>query len=179
MMPRTPTRCLLASAALAAPLALPSTATAQYRLPTITSVAEADSLHESAVVLSSDFRRLRDAARLHEESAALRAPEDSLAFRCLTTAAQLSYAKNDLARAQSDMAAAGAQALARGDLEKSAGAYADAAWLANERRHRSEVRILARQAEMLAASPLLSGPQRVAILKRFVHTGREMASDAR
>ena len=178
-MPRPPTRGLLASAAIAATLALPSTATSQYRLPTITSVAKADSLHQSAVALSSDFRRLRDAARLHEESAALRAPEDSLAFRCLRTAAQLSYAKDDLARAQRDMAAAGSQALARGDIEKSAQAYADAAWLASERQHRDEVRTLARQAEMLAASPLLSGPQRVAILKRFVHTGREMASEER
>jgi hypothetical protein len=178
-MPRTPTRALLASAAIVAALTLPSPASSQYRLPTITSVARADSLHESAVALSSDFRRLRDAARLHEQSAALRAPEDSLAFRCLTTAAQLSYAKKDLADAQRDMAAAAAHALARGDIQKSAQAFADAAWLADARQHRGEVRSLARQAEMLAASPLLSGPQRVAILKRFVHTGREMASDER
>lgn len=178
-MSRTPTHGLLASAAVLATLTLPSTATSQYRLPTITSVAKADSLHESAIVLSRDFRRLRDAARLHEESAALRPPEDSLAYRCLTTAAQLSYAKDDLARSQRDMAAAAAHALARGDLQKSAQAYADAAWVANERQHRDEVRTLARQAEMLAASPLLSGSQRLEILKRFVHTGREMASEER
>jgi hypothetical protein len=178
-MPRTPTRALLASAAIVAALTLPSPASSQYRLPTITSVARADSLHESAVSLSRDFNRLRDAARLHEESAALRAPEDSLAFRCLTTAAQLSYVKKDLTRAQRDMAAAAAHALARGDIQKSAQAYADAAWVANERQHGDEVRTLARQAEMLAASPLLSGAQRVAILKRFVHAGREMASEER
>lgn len=178
-MPRTPTRGLLASAAIVASLTLPSTAAAQYRLPTITSVAKADSLHESALVLSRDSKRWRDAARLHEESAALRAPEDSLAFRCLTTAAQLSYARKDLADAQRDMAAAAAHALARGDLEKSAQAYADAAWVANERQHQDQVRTLARQAEMLAASPLLSGTQRMAILNRFVHTGREVASEER
>jgi len=178
-MSRTSTRGLLASAAIAATLTLPSPAASQYRLPTITSVAKADSLHESAIVLTQNYKRWRDAARLHEESAALRAPEDSLAFRCLTAAAQLSYGKDDLAGAQRDMAAAAAQALARGDIEKSAQAYADAAWVANERQHRAEVRTLARQAEMLAASPLLSGPQRVAILRRFVHTGREMASEAR
>ena len=64
-MPRTPTRGLLASAAIVASLTLPSTAAAQYRLPTITSVAKADSLHESALVLSRDSKRWREIADLN------------------------------------------------------------------------------------------------------------------
>jgi hypothetical protein len=154
-----------------ATLALPSAAYSQYRLPTITSFASADSMHASAVAVANDAKRWRDAARLHRESATLRTPGDSLGYRCLMMAANLSFGANDLASAQNDMAAAAAQAMARGDVEKAAQAYADAAWLANERKRPDEVRTFAGQAEVLASSPLLSGPQRNGILRRFVHTG--------
>lgn len=177
-MQPTPNCGLLVSAAVLATLALPSAAFSQYRLPTITSVAKADSIHEAAVALTGNVNRWRDAARLHRQSAALRPPDDSLSYRCLTKAAYLSYGKDDLTNAQSDMAAAAAQALARGDVEKAALAYADAAWVANERKHPGEVRSLARQAEALASSPLLSGKQRSTILGRFVHTGPVLATEA-
>jgi hypothetical protein len=172
---------LFASAAVLATLALPSAAFSQYRLPTITSVASADSSHASAVAMSNDSKRWRDAARLHRKSAALRPPDDSRAYRCLTTAANLSYGAKDLASAQSDMTTAAAQAMARGDVVQAAQAYADAAWLANERKRPDEVRTLASQAEVLASSPLISGPQRTDILRRFVHigpTGPELAAQA-
>jgi hypothetical protein len=170
MHPRS-TRGLLASAAFMATLALPSAASSQYRLPTITSVVSADSVHASALAVTDDSRRWRDAARLHRQSAALRVPGDTLGYRCLMTAANLSYGANDLASAQIDMAAAAAQAMARGDVEKAAQAYADAAWLANERKRPDDVRTFVSQAEVLASSPLLSGAQRNQILRRFVHTG--------
>ena len=171
-------RGFLASAAFVATLALPSAATSQYRLPTITSVASADSLHAAALVMSQDYTRWHDAARLHREAAAHRAPGDSLGYRCLVAAAYLSYGKDDLSGAQGDMAAAAAQALARGDVEKAALAYADAAWLANERKRPDEMWAFANQAEILASSPLLSGPQRNDILQRFVHTEPELAAEA-
>lgn len=177
-MPPTPNCGLLVSAAVLATLTLPSAASSQYRLPTITSVAQADSIHASAIAMARNFNRWRDAARLHRQSAALRPPEDSLGYRCLVKAAHLSYGKDDLMNAQNDMADAGAQALARGDVEKAALAYADAAWVANERKHQGEVLTLARRAEVLASSPLLSGKQRSGILGRFVHTGPELAAQA-
>ncbi len=177
MQPKS-NRGILVSAAVMATLALPPAAFSQYRLPTITTVARADSLHASAMAMVQNTNRWREAARLHREAAALRTPEDSLGYRCLTAAGNLSFGSNDLASAQSDMAAAAAQALARGDVEKAAQAYADAAWLANERRHPEEARTLASQAEVLASSPLLSGPQRNGILRRFVHAAPELAAQA-
>jgi hypothetical protein len=154
-----------------ATLALPSAAFSQQRLPTITSIASPDSVHASAVAMTQDFKRWREAAALHRQSAAMRQPDDSMAYRCLTTAAHLSYGTNDVVRAESDMTAAAAQAIARGDVEKAAQAYADAAWLANERKDSEQARTLAKQAEVLASSPLLSASQRNGILRRFVHTG--------
>jgi hypothetical protein len=170
MQPKS-TRGLVASAAFMATLALPSAAFSQYRLPTITAVVSADSMHASAVAMTPDSKRWRDAARLHRLSATLRVPGDSLGYRCLMTAANLSYGANDLASAQNDMAAAAAQAMARGDVEKAGQAYADAAWIADERKRPDDVRTFAGQAEVLASSPLLSGAQRNQILRRFVHTG--------
>jgi hypothetical protein len=73
------------------------------------------------------------------------------------------------------MAAAAEQALARGDIEKAAHAYADAAWVARERKNSGQVWTLGRQAEILASSPLLSPMQRVGILQRFSHPERAYA----
>ena len=175
MLP-TPKLGFLVPAALVATLALPSAASSQYRLPTITAnaVAQADSLHDSAIILA-EKNQWRDAARLHRRSAALRAPEDSLAFRCLSAAGNLSFVDDDLSSAQLDMVAAAEQARARGDVENAAVAYADAAWVANERKRPAEVWTLGRQAEVLASSPLLSPAQRNNILQRFVHADREVA----
>jgi hypothetical protein len=158
-----------------AALMLPLAAAAQQVLPTITAVAKADSLHQSAEIMARTSHRWRDAARLHRESATLRAPDDSLGYRCYTSAANLSFAANDLANAQSDKIAAAAQALARGDVEAAAQAYADAAWVANERKNPEQVWSLGRQAEILASSPLLSTMQRSRILERFTHGEHDMA----
>jgi hypothetical protein len=180
MQPRS-YRGLLVSAAFTATLAVPSAAFSQYRLPTITSIASPDSVHASAVAMSQDFKQWRQAATLHRQSAAMRQPDDSMGYRCLTAAANLSYGIDDAASAQSDMTAAAAQAMARGDVEKAALAYADAAWLANERKQPEQARTLAQQSELLASSPLLNEPQRNGILRRFAHagpTGPELAAQA-
>ena len=166
---------LFVPATILATLMPASIVTAQYRLPTITAVAQADSIHRAAEMLAENSHRWRDAASLHRQSAALRAPEDSLGYRCLNTAANLSFASNDLASAQSDKIAAAAQALARGDVEKAAQAYADAAWLANERKKPDEVWTLARQSEVLASSPLLSATQRTGIMQRFIQPQADVA----
>jgi hypothetical protein len=166
---------LLAPLAFVATLALPSATSAQHRLPTITTVAMADSLHEAADIMAATTHRWRDAASLHRQSATLRPADDSLGYRCLTLAAHLSFASRDLSGAQGDMISAAEQALARGDVEHAAHAYANAAWVAKERKNAGQVWTLGRKAEVLASSPLLSSTQRVDILRRFTRTQRAYA----
>jgi len=151
---------------LLATLGLPAAASAQYQLPTLTSSARADSLHEAAVALVA-AHRWGDAARLHRRSAQLRDADDPLGFRCLKEAAALEYATGDRSGARSAMAAAAGHALARGDLRAAALAYLDAAWIAQEQKNPRQVWELGHRAEMLADSPLLGAADRAAILQRI------------
>jgi hypothetical protein len=151
---------------LLATAGLPGAAPAQYRLPTLVSSVEADSLHDAAAALVA-ANRLRDAARLHRRAAALRAPEDPLGFRCLIDAGALAYHAGDRSAARGDMAKAAAHALARGDLRAAALAYLDGAWIAQEQENRRQVWELGHRAEMLADSPLLAAADRAAILQRI------------
>ena len=158
---------------LLATLGLPAAASAQYQLPTITSSARADSLHEAAAALVA-AHRYGDAARLHRRSAQLRDAEDALGFRCLKEAAALAYAAGDRSGARADMAAAASQALARGDLRLAADAYLDAAWIAQEQKNPRQVWELGHRAEMLADSPLLGLSDRTAIMQRIERAPEEM-----
>ena len=153
-------------AVLLATIGLPGAAPAQYRLPTLVSSVQADSLHHAAVALET-AHRVRDAARLHRRSAELRAGEDPLGFRCLTEAAALAYFTSDRSRARADMAQAAGHALARGDLRAAAHAYLDAAWIAQEQKKPRQVWELGHRAEMLAEAPLLGASDRAAILQRI------------
>ena len=152
-------------ALLAAAMA-PGAGSAQYRLPTIVSSAQADSLHDAAAALV-EAGRWRDAARLHRRSAALRSPEDGRGYECLKEAAALAYYTRDRSAAREDMARAAEHALARGELRAAALAYLDGAWIAQEQRNRREVWELGHRAEMLAASPVLSASDRAVILRRI------------
>jgi hypothetical protein len=158
---------------LIATAGLPGAASAQYRLPTIVSSLEADSLHEAAHALVA-AHRWRDAARLHRRSAQLRSADDPQGFRCLSEAAALAYATRDRSAARTDLARAAEHALARGDLKAAALAYLDGAWIAQEQSNRREVWELGHRAEMLAASPLLGASDRAAILRRISRAPEEM-----
>jgi len=151
---------------LFATLGLPAAAAAQYQLPTLTSSAKADSLHDEAAALVA-AHRWGDAARLHRRSAELRDADDPLGFRCLKEAAALEYATGDRTTARTDMTAAAGQALARGDLRSAALAYVDAAWIAQEQQNSRQVWENGHRAEMLADSPLLGPGDRAAILARI------------
>ena len=70
MTPSLTSRLSIAGVLLAT-LGLPAAASAQYQLPTLTSAARADSLHDAALVLVAKHR-WGDAARLHRRSAELR-----------------------------------------------------------------------------------------------------------
>ena len=158
---------------LLATLGLPAVAAAQYQLPTLTSAARADSLHEAAAALVA-AHRWGDAARLHRRSAELRDADDPLGFRCLREAAALEYATGDRSAARADMTAAAGQALARGDLREAALAYVDAAWIAQEQKKPRQVWELGHRAEMLADSPLLGASDRAAILQRIDRAPEEV-----
>ena len=158
---------------LFATLVLPAAASAQYQLPTLTSTARADSLHEAAAALVA-AHRYGDAARLHRRSAQLRDADDALGFRCLKDAAALAYASGDRSAARSDMVAAAGQALARGDLREAALAYVDGAWIAQEQKNPRQVWELGHRAEMLADSPLLGAADRAAILQRIERAPEEV-----
>ena len=163
---------------LVAILAVPTAAPAQYRLPVLVSSVRADSLHEAATAMVTTHR-WRDAARLHRRSAELRAPDDPLAFRCLSEAAALAYHTSDRSAARADMAEAAEQALARGDLRSAALAYLDAAWIAQEQKKPRQVWELGHRAEMLAASPLLNASDRDDILQRISRAPEAMQTAMR
>jgi hypothetical protein len=177
MKPTFTSRLTLAGVVLAS-LGLPASAAAQYRLPVLVSSVRADSLHEAAAALVT-AHRYRDAASLHRRSADLRAPDDPLGFRCLSEAAALAYAAKDRLSARKDMADAAEQALARGDLRTAALAYLDAAWIAQEQKNPRQVWELGHRAEMLAASPLLGGSDRDAILQRISRAPEPMQTAMR
>jgi hypothetical protein len=172
MMPSLTSRLFLAGVLLAT-LGLPTTASAQYRLPALISSVKADSLHDAAVALVA-AHRWRDAARLHRRAAELRGADDPLGFHCLNDAAALAYATGDRSRARADMAAAAGHALARGDLRAAALAYLDAAWIAQEQKNARQVWELGHRAEMLAASPLLASADRTVILQRISRAPKAM-----
>jgi hypothetical protein len=165
MEPSSTSRLSLTGALLAS-LALPAAVSAQYQLPTLTSAARADSLHEAAAALVT-AHRWGDAARLHRRSAELRDPEDPLGYRCLKEAAELAYASGDRSGARNAMTSAAGHALARGDLREAALAYLDAAWIAQEQNNPRKVWELGHRAEMLADSPLLGAKDRAAIMGRI------------
>lgn len=170
---------LAGAGVLLAALGLPAAAPAQYRLPSLVSAVEADSLHDAAVALARTTHRWRDAARLHRRSAERRSADDPLAFRCLTDAAALAYAGNDRTGARAAMADAAGQALARGDLRAAALAYLDAAWIAQEQKNPRQVWELGHRAEMLADSPFLGASDRAAILQRISRAPEAMQTAMR
>jgi hypothetical protein len=172
MTPNSLSRLTVAGA-LIATLGLPAAAAAQYRLPTVTSSAKADSLHEAAAALAA-AHRWGDAARLHRRSAELRGPEDPLGFRCYKEAAELAYASGDRSSARKNMAEAAGHALARGELREAALAYVDGAWIAQEQGNARQVWELGHRAEMLADSPLLGPTDRAAILARIQRAPEEV-----
>jgi hypothetical protein len=159
-----------ATFAAAVTLAVPGAISAQTPLETVKITAarsaEANALSEKAASLYSTSRKFKDAARLHMRAADLRAPGDAKGFDDLSMAAHLYWAAGDVSRAQESMERAAEHAAARGDIVAAARSYVDAGLLAIEDRHTDRVPELARKAELLASSPLLTEGQRAEIMRR-------------
>ena len=129
-------------------------------------LAEADRLDSLAEALHSTPRQWREAARLHERAAGLRSAADPRGVAGFRMAAHLYRAAGDLGRARSAMERAGELAASRGDVVTAANTYVDAGLLALENRRDDQVDAMARKAEAMAYSPLLSELQRATIMNR-------------
>lgn len=129
--------------------------------------AKADALRRQAESLYDQPRRYRRAAGLHEREAQLRSPYDAERIKALAQAARLYSYLGDAARARELMQRSARSALQRGDVTRAAHAFLDAAFLAMRERDLNLGLDLARQAELLSESPLLSEADRNAILRRI------------
>jgi len=127
----------------------------------------ADSLHAAAVELHQYPDRLVEAARLHQQGAALRAPEDPRAVNCLALAGHLLYYAKRPGEARKVMEEAADRARNRGDVAVAAQIYVYAALIANSDHNAREAVRLIQQAEVLSASPLLAASDRKNIEARI------------
>jgi hypothetical protein len=170
---RPTTRALLSTSAVLAALVVPAVARAQqqpHKLPEVSArPTRADLLDARAAEYeqSGRLRHFGKAARLREQAASLRAPEDPAAFTSLRMAANLRYGRGEYATARELMERAGEQALARGDVYNAAAAYVDVASLAAETRDPERVRTFVAKSTLLMRSPLLSPSQQGALQMRI------------
>lgn len=182
-----PTRNLsLRFIALAAMLGTPLAAGAQaaqspqpleaVRASANVAAVRAGELHASGTVASQDLKKLRKAAHLHEQSAALRELADPQAFACLHEAALLRYYGGQRSAAAALMEKAARLAADQGDVINASRAFSDAAIIAYELKQGPRAWNLAVRAEALTASPLLSDPQREALRLRNVRLDRSSSS---
>ena len=144
---------------------LPNATAAQNATKSATSAA--DELKERAAKLLDQPARYSEAARLYQESAALRAPSDPRAIDELTTAAHLFHYANRLLDARRAMELAARRALADGDVVRASQATVEAALFAHKQGSNAHTQRLGRAALKLAASPLLTAEQRAALVARL------------
>ena len=147
---------------------VPTVAMAQPALGT-PDPARADAMHQEAEALiqTQGKRSWKEAARLFERAATLRAPDDAAAIDEQSLAGQLMYYVGSLSRAQTNLAGAAERALRVGRVLESAQLFLRAAFVARERGDPDAARF-ARSARQLASSPHLSEPQREEILSRII-----------
>ena len=165
-----PRRGRSCSVSIAALLTLvPSVAWAQPALGT-PDPARADAMHEEAEVLiqTQDKRSWKEAARLFERAATLRAPDDAAAIYEQSLAGQLMYYVGSLSSSQANLAGAAERALRVGRVLEAAQLYLRAAFVARERGEAPDAARFARSAKQLASSPHLSETQRQGILSRII-----------
>jgi hypothetical protein len=164
------TRILLgASGALLSISGAAATLSAQQTLEPVhvTANARADSFHDQAMALPTETRFATKAARLHERSAELRDESDPMAASCLRTAAFLRYYAGGRRASADLMEKAAERAAGIGDVGRAADSYVDAAYIAQELKEGDRARTLARKAELLANSPLITDVQRASIRARI------------
>lgn len=154
--------------ALVAGLALAVPAQAQTRYVTSgTDVTQAERLEEQAAALYDTPAKFKEAARLHEQAAELRAAGDVKRVSNLRQAARLWYYAGSESRALHTMVRAADDAMAAGDVVTAATTYLDAAFLYREANQPAQANELIRKAQLLSTSPLITSRDRDAILGRI------------
>lgn len=130
-------------------------------------VDKARELRAQAEALFSEPRQWRKAARLLEQSAALRDASDADGYTCLLYAGRIRAALGDLTSARQNLEKAATQALMRGALVEAAHAYIDAAFVAAEAREVESARAFMERAKLLSDAPLLNAEQKLSLMVRL------------
>lgn len=149
---------------------LPSAARAQTVGVRKPDAARADAMSQEAQLLiqKQSTRNWKEAARLFEDAADLRSPDDATAIRELMLAGQLRHYVGSLGRAQENLETAAELALSYGRVLESAELFLKAAFVAQERGEARDMAALAGSARRLASSPHLTQEECDCILDRFL-----------
>ncbi len=127
---------------------------------------QAYELEQQAKVASQSVRDFSRAAYLYRQAAEARGDSPE-AVEDLIMAGTLAYYVGRKGQAISDLAQAGDQALAWGDVVTAAESFLDAAWIAQAEGRNDRALELGRKAERLSNSPLIQRGERVALLSRI------------
>ncbi len=136
----------------------------------------AEQVEKKAIALYAYPERAEEAAQLQRQAAGLRAPDDPKAVTSLVMSARLFSYAHRLPTACRIMEAAAERALGMGDVVKAAQAYVDAAFIAQEQGHGTQVTKLAKKAVFLTASPLLRAEEKAAIVARIQSSAQLVAA---
>jgi hypothetical protein len=161
---------LLTASAVVAVVALPVAARAQMLDPirVTDAVQKAEKLDaEALAVEQNDWSQLKKAARLREEAAELRTPDDPAGTVSLYWAARDRYYSGDPKTARVLMEQTADRALAMGDVLNAVTAYTEAAYICADIKEAERMRTLASKARLLANSPLLTAEQRYQLRNRL------------
>jgi len=142
--------------------------------------AKADALHAKAekLIAKQAIDDWKEAARLFESAARLRAPDETVGIRERMLAGELQHYVGSLNRAQANLQDAAELALSNGRVLESAQLFLRAAFVARERDAWPDVARYIESAQRLAASPHLSQAECDCILERL-QTESRIAVEAR
>ncbi len=163
------TRVAAAAALLTAACAAGATAQTATRATT----DEIATLEMDARDYLSDLSKWDRAATLFRRAAELRPEGDPTATEDLMYAARLSFYEGKERQAIRDFEAAGQRALVMGDVLVAANAFADAAWIAQNRGYGARAHALLGRAQLLSNSPLIPEDAREHLRARWEVTGAQ------
>jgi hypothetical protein len=161
---------LAGAAVLFALTAVPSTMTAQQVLQPVRVTAEADraeQLAAEAFSVAATPTQFRKAGRLYERAAAARSSMDPHSAVALRKAAVSHYYGGSTVKSAELMERSADRAIQFGDVVSAANSYLDAAFIVQGLRQGQRATDLARRAQLLTVSPLLSDAQRSALVARI------------
>lgn len=147
-----------------AAFSVPASATAQDGW----SVQRADGMETEAKSLSDQRHEWQKAAWLYRSAASLRPEGDLIAVEDLQWAGKLAFYTGDAHQALADLEAAAERAMEGGDVFTAANLLVDAAWVATRSGEHERATELSRQAQIHAASPLLSDGVRRRVTDRVI-----------